>query len=54
MWKICQEPRQKSKVITPDLQALTRQTTQRILACFIAGFGILIIGGKKEISPEAL
>jgi hypothetical protein len=51
MWKTCQEAEQKSKVITPHNTPLTPLYPQSFLAVFIAGLGILIIGGKKEIPP---
>jgi hypothetical protein len=41
MWKICQAPTPKSKVITADLQQLTSQPTPTYLAGFISRLGIL-------------
>jgi hypothetical protein len=48
MWKICQEPNPKTEVMALHSTALPRQQPQRNLACFWAGFGILIIEGKKR------
>jgi hypothetical protein len=41
----CQEAILKTKVMTPDNTPLTRQNTERNLACFDAPFGILKIEG---------
>jgi hypothetical protein len=38
----------KAKVITPDSKGLPSQKPQRYLARFIAGFGILYLGGENE------
>ena len=43
----CQAPHLFTKVTTPHSTLLPRQNTQSILACFIAGLGILIIGSNK-------
>jgi hypothetical protein len=53
MWKTCQEPRPKTEVMTPHNTPLASLYLQRYLAGFIAGFGILIIGGN-EFSPAPL
>jgi len=47
----CQAPHLFTKVTAPDSKALPPQCSQRYLAGFIAGFGILIIGGKEEKFP---
>jgi hypothetical protein len=47
----CQDPVEKSKVITQHSTSLPPLYSRRYLADFIAGLGILIIGGKKENSP---
>jgi len=55
MWKICQAPTSNSKVMTPDLQALTTQPARRYLAGFISKLGILIIGSKRKgLAPARL
>jgi hypothetical protein len=54
MWKICQAPDLNSKVMTPDLEPLTSQTTKRYLACFISRLGILRIGAiNKNAAQQA-
>ena len=42
---------ENSKVTAQQNTRLPRKTTQRYLACFIAGLGILIIGGKEFFPP---
>jgi len=49
--KICQAPHLFTKVMPPHSTRLPPLYPQRVLAGFSAGLGILIIGGKKEISP---
>ncbi len=52
MWKICQEARPKTEVMTPHSTPLPPLYPQRYLAGFRAGLGILIIGGKERIFPR--
>ncbi len=51
MWKNCQAFRARYESFVQHSTPLPPQHSQRYLADFIAGLGILIIGGKEKISP---
>ncbi len=50
----CQPPHLFTKVMAPHSTPLPPQCAQSYLAVFIAGLGILIIGGKEEKSPDSI
>ena len=52
MWEICQAFHPRYESVVPHSTPLPPQYPQRILADYWAGLGILIIGGKVEISAQ--